>query len=431
MKSKIINVCLFFLSAFTIITAQSKNIKIIKAGKLIDVDNGAILTNQIILVENNKITDIGSNIKFPKDAEIIDLSNATVMPGLIDCHTHITFQPGENYYDDIFRKTLIDLAVVSNVYARKTLESGFTMVRDLGSEGLIDVSLRNAINENSLSGPRMLVSTFILSPTGGHGDLSGFNPSIDWKGNKDFTGVADGADEIRKRVRNNIKWGADWIKFSATGGVLSEEESVGAPQYSLEEMKIIVEEANRWGKKVAAHAHGAEGIKLAIKAGVSSIEHGSFLDDEGIKLMKEKDIWLVSDIYNDDYIISEFSKKGYPDKIIEKERLVGKLQRENFTKALKLGVKIAYGTDSGVYPHGWNGKQFFYMVKYGMTPMQAIQSATINAADLIGWKDKTGSLKKGKFADIIAVKLNPLEDITTLENVKFVMKDGVIYKNEF
>jgi imidazolonepropionase-like amidohydrolase len=410
--------------------AQSK-IKAIRAGKLIDVLNGTILSNQIILIDSNKIVDVGSSIVIPQNAEIIELSNATVLPGLMDCHTHLTHQSGKNYYERTFRETPIDLAIIAPTYAKRTLEAGFTMVRDVGADNLIDVSLRNAINTGMIPGPRMLVSTFHLSSTGGHGDLVGFNPDIDWKGNKDFTGVADGIDEIRKRVRNNIKWGADWIKFSATAGVLSEEESVGAPQYSLEEMKAIVDEAHRWGRKVAAHAHGAEGIKLAIQAGVSTIEHGSLIDDEGIRMMIEKGVWLVSDIYNDDYILAQFSKQGFPDKTINKEKMIGRLQRENFQKAAKAGVKIAFGTDAGVYPHGWNAKQFFYMVKYGLTPMQAIQSATINAADLMDWKDRTGSITKGKLADIVAVAGNPLDDITILEHVKFVMKDGTVYKNEF
>ena len=405
-------------------------IKAIKAGKVIDVLSGIVLTNQIILIDNNMIIEIGSGIVIPKNAEIIDLSNSTVLPGLMDCHTHLTFQPGDNYYEDIFRKTPIDYALLAPTYAKRTLHAGFTMVRDVGSDQLIDISLRNAINRGDIEGPRMLVSTFALGATGGHADLTGFNPNIDWKYNKDFTGVADGENEIRKRVRNNVKWGADWIKVSATAGVLSEEESAGAPQYSLDEMKVVVEEAHRWGRNVAAHAHGTEGIKLAIKAGVTSIEHGSLIDDEGIRMMIEKGIWLVADIYNDDYILAEFSKKGYPQKIIDKEKLIGRLQRENFQKAVKAGVKIAFGTDAGVYPHGWNGKQFFYMVKYGLTPMQAIQSATINAADLLDWKDKTGSISKGKLADIIAVDGNPLDDITILEHVKFVMKDGIVYKNE-
>ena len=408
---------------------QSK-IKVIKAGKLIDVVTGTILTNQIILVDSNLIIAIGSNIAIPNNAEIIDLSKATVLPGLMDCHTHLSFESGENYYDDIFRKTAIDYAILAPTNAKRTLEAGFTMTRDVGSDQLIDVSLRNAINAGSIVGPRMLVSTFALGSTGGHVDLSGFNPNIEFKGNKDFTGVADGVDEIRKRVRNNIKWGADWIKFMASGGVLSEEETPGLPQYSFEEMKAICDEAHLWGRKVCAHAHGTEAIKLAVKAGVSSIEHGSLLDAEGIQMMKDKGVYLVADIYNDDYILAEYSKKGFPEKIINKERMVGKLQRQNFQKAVTAGVKIAYGTDAGVYPHGWNAKQFYYMVKFGLTPMQAIQSATINAADLLDWKDRTGSITKGKLADIIAVEGNPLDDITTLEQVKFVMKEGTVYKNE-
>jgi imidazolonepropionase-like amidohydrolase len=410
--------------------AQSK-LKAIKAGRVIDVVNSTVLLNQIILIDSNKIVDIGPNISIPKNAEIIDLSNATVLPGLMDCHTHMTHEPGDNYYEEIFRNTTIDDAMRAPIYAKRTLEAGFTMCRDVGSGDLVDISLRNAINDGVIPGPRLLVSTFALGSTGGHADLTGFNPNIDWKGNKDFTGVADGVDEIRKRVRNNIKWGADWIKFAATAGVLSEEESVGAPQYSPEEMKALCDEAHMWGKKVCAHAHGAEGIKRAVRAGVTSVEHGSLIDDEGIQLMKEHGTWLVSDIYDDDYILAEFAKKGYPEKNIAKEKLVGRLQRENFEKCVKAGVKIAYGTDAGVYPHGWNGKQFYHMVKYGLTPMQAIQSSTINAADLLDWKDKTGSITKGKLADIIAVEKNPIDDITILEHVKFVMKDGVVYKNEF
>jgi imidazolonepropionase-like amidohydrolase len=277
----------------------------------------------------------------------------------------------------------------------------------------------------------MLVATFALSATGGHGDpTTGFSPDLEFKSNKDYTGVADGPEEIRKRVRNNVKFGADWIKVLATAGVLSEEGSAGAALYSLEELKAAVEEAHRWGRNVAAHAHGAEGIKLAIQAGVTSIEHGSLLDEEGIRLMKKNGTWLVADIYDDDYILAEYAKKGYPEKIIEKERSVGRLQRENFQKAVKAGVKVAYGTDAAVYPHGGNGKQFFYMVKFGLTPMQAIQSATINAADLLNWKDRAGSITKGKLADIVAVQGDPLADITVMEKVKFVMKEGTVYKNE-
>ena len=407
---------------------SAQKIKAIKAGKLIDVVNGTVLTNQVILIDSTKIIEVGPSVKIPADAEVIDLSNSTVLPGLIDCHTHLTSQPGDNYYEDIFKKTPIDYAVIAHIYAKRTLDAGFTMVRDVGADHLIDVSMRDAINEGLMPGPRMLVATFAIGSTGGHVDLTGFNPDIDWKSNKDFTGVADGVEELRKRVRLNVKFGADWIKVMASGGVLSGEENAGGTQYSLEELKAVVDEAHRWGRKVAAHAHGTEAIKLALLAGVTSIEHGSLIDDEGIKLMKEKGAWLVADIYNDDYILSDYAKKGYPEKIMNKERMIGRLQRENFQKAVKAGVKVAFGTDAGVYPHGWNAKQFYYMVKFGLTPMQAIQSATINAADLLDWKNKTGSITAGKFADIIAVDSNPLDDVTILEHVKFVMKEGVVYK---
>ncbi|MEO8764947.1 MAG: amidohydrolase family protein [Ginsengibacter sp.] len=417
------------LLASTIVNAQS-GIKAIKAGKLIDVVNGRVLNNQVILLDSNVITDIGPSLTIPANAEVFDLSNATVLPGLFDCHTHLTEQPSGDYYGDIFRTTAIDQAIIAHIYAKRTLEAGFTSCRDVGAANFVDVALRNAINRGDIEGPRMEVATLYIGSTGSHGDLNGFSPYLDWKIPKEMSGVADGVDELRKQVRYNIKYGADVIKFGASAGVLTEEESVGNPQFTQEEMNAIVDEAKLWGKKTCAHAHGTEAIKMAVKAGVASIEHGSLLDDEGIQLMKQHGTYLDADIYNDDYILSEYSKLGYPDKIINKEKLVGRQQRENFAKAVKAGVKITFGTDAGVYPHGWNGKQFFYMVKYGLTTMQAIQAATINAADLLGWENKTGSLTKGKWADIIAVDGDPLTTITVLEHVKFVMKNGVVYKNE-
>jgi imidazolonepropionase-like amidohydrolase len=402
---------------------QPKRIAI-KAGRLIDTKTGAIINNAFILIEGDKITSAGPNVTVPAEVEVIDLKDKTVLPGLIDCHTHITSQPG-NYYEDIFRKSAIDAAITAHVYARRTLEAGFTTVRDVGAGEFIDVALRNAINRGDVAGPRMQVATLTVGATGGHGDTNGFSPYLKFGG---FSGLADGVDEIRKLIRFEVKYGADLIKILATAGVLSEEESVGAPQFSQEEMNAVVEEARMWGKRVAAHAHGAEGIKRAVRAGVTSIEHGSLIDDEGVKLMKERGTYLVADIYNDDYILAEFAKLGYPEKIIEKERLVGRTQRENFQKAAKAGVKIAYGTDAGVYPHGWNAKQFAHMVKWGLTPIQAVQAATINAADLLGWNDRVGVIAPGAFADIIAVDGDPLKDVTELERVKFVMKGGVVYK---
>lgn len=398
---------------------------VIKAGKLFDSEQGVFLSNQQIKIEGNKIVEVGANLKMPANAEVIDLSNLTVLPGLIDCHTHITTQP-ENYYEDLFRKSSIDYAVEAHIYAKRTLEAGFTTCRDVGAYDYIDVSLRNAINTGHVVGPRLYVSGPFIGATGSHGDINGFSPDISFK--RIANPVADGEEEIRKAVRTTIKYGADLIKFGATAGVLTEEESVGGPQYSQEEMDTFVKEAALWGKKVAAHAHGAEGIRMAVKAGVASIEHGSFLDEEGIRLMKEKGTYLVADIYNDDYILSEYARLGYPEKIIEKERLVGRTQRENFQKAVRAGVNVAYGTDAGVYPHGDNAKQFFYMVKYGLTPTQALQTATIHAADLIGIKDKVGSIKADKLADIIAVEGNPETDIKVMETgLKFVMKDGKVY----
>lgn len=405
-------------------------VTLIKAARLIDTVAGVVRENQAVLIEDEKIKAIGPAADIskgiPPETRVIDLGNATILPGLIDCHTHITSQP-KNYYEDIFRRSPIDYAVIAHVYARRTLEAGFTTVRDVGAGEFIDIALRNAINAGTVPGPRILCAGLALGSTGGHADLNGFSPYLSFR--EVSPSVADGVDAIRKAVRTNIKYGADWIKILASAGVLSEEESVGAPQYTPEEMKAAVDEAALWGRKVAAHAHGAEAIKMAIRAGVASIEHGSLIDDEGIRLMKERGTWLVADIYNDDYIIAEYSRLGYPEKIVEKERLVGRLQRENFRKAAKAGVKIAYGTDAGVYPHGWNGKQLGKMVEWGLTPMQAIQAATVSAADLIGWKAKVGQLTTGYFADLVAVSGDPVADVTVLEKPEFVMKGGAMYKN--
>ena len=408
--------------------AQNNSITIIKAGKLIEVETGKVLINQLILIRHDSIIQVASNITIPKDATIIDLSKYTVLPGLIDCHTHITSQPSGDYYADIFRKTPVDVAITAHIYAKKTLEAGFTTVRDLGAAGLVDIALRNAINNGDVVGPNIYAATLFIGATGSHGDLNGFSPYLEFNMPKGMSGVANGVEGVREQVRFNIKNGADVIKFGASAGVLSEEESVGAPQYTQDEMNAIVSESKMWGRKAAAHVHGAEAIKMAVRAGVASVEHGSLVDAEGIQLMKEHGTYLVSDVYDDEYILSEYAKLGYPEKIINKEKMVGKLQRENFQKAVEAGVKIAFGTDAGVYPHGWNAKQFKWMTRFGLSPMGAIQAATINAADLIGIKEKTGSIKAGKKADIIAVLTNPIDDITSLEQVQFVMKSGVVYK---
>jgi imidazolonepropionase-like amidohydrolase len=404
-------------------TAPPK-ITVVKAARLVDPKSGSVVTNAMIIVQDDKVTRVGSGLAIPAGAEVIDLKGATILPGLIDCHTHITSQPSD-YYEDIFRKSPIDYAVTAHIYAQRTLEAGFTTVRDVGASEYIDVALKRAIDKGEVVGPRMVPAGLAISSTGGHGDLTGFSPYVKIEG---ISAIADGVAEIRKLVRNNVKYGADVIKVLAGGGVLSEEESVGGPQFSQEELNALVEEAGMWGRKVAAHAHGPEPIKRAIRAGVASVEHASLIDDEGIRLAREHGTYLVMDVYNDDYILAEYARMGYPEKILAKERQVGRQQRENFKKAVEAGAKMAFGTDAGVYPHGWNAKQFAHMVRWGMTPMQAIQAATVNAADLLGRNGKVGELSVGSFADLIAVAGDPLKDVTELEHVTFVMKGGAVIK---
>jgi imidazolonepropionase-like amidohydrolase len=396
----------------------------VRAGRLIDGQGGPPVRDAVILIQGDRVTAAGPGLAIPAGAEVIDLSKKTVLPGLIDCHTHLTQQPGD-YYEDLFRRTPIDKAIMAPVYARRTLEAGFTTVRDVGAAEFIDVALRNAINRGDVPGPRMLVATLAVGSTGGHNDLSGFSPYLRFD---NFSGVADGPAEIRKLIRLEIKNGADWIKVMATGGVLSEEESVGGPQYSQEELNTVVEEAAMWGKKVAAHAHGAEGIKRAARAGVASIEHGGLIDEEGVQLLKAKGIYLVPDIYTDEYILAEADHLGLPPKMIEKEKELRKHQLVNWKRAIAAGVKLAFGTDAGVYPHGQNAHQFHSLLELGLTPAQVIRMATANAADLIGWSDRVGTLTPGHYADLIAVDGDPLTDVTELERVRFVMKGGVVVK---
>jgi len=312
------------------------------------------------------------------------------------------------------------------VNVEKTLMAGFTVIRNVGADDYMDVAVRNAINAGEIPGPRMAVSGPSLGITGGHCDDNNLNHSF--KERKQ--GVANGPWAARQKVRENVKYQVDVIKFCATGGVFSKGTKVGQRQYTQEEMNAIVDEAHMHGRTVAAHAHGTEGIKYAIQAGVDSIEHASFLDKETIELAKKHGTFFSMDIYNTEYTLAEGVKNGVPEENINKEKRVGERQRQSFTMAVKAGVKMVLGTDAGIYPHGDNAKQLSRMTKFGMTPLQAIQSATLNSAELLKWQDKVGQIKVGYFADIIAVESNPLKDITTLENVTFVMKAGKVYKKQ-
>jgi len=397
----------------------------IRAGKLVDVVAGKVLTDQVILIEGDQIKSVGpsAGVAIPAGAEVIDLGKSTVLPGLIDVHTHLTSDPTIHGYKSLGISN-IRSALYGVRAARQTLEAGFTSVRNVGADGFGDVALRDAINDGDVPGPRMLVSAYALGIKGGHCDETLLPADFDYTGK----GVADGPWAARSKVREMVKYGADLIKICASGGVLSKGDTPGAQQYTLEEMKAIVDEAHKLGRKVAAHAHGTSSIRDAILAGVDSIEHASLIDEEGIKLARERGTFLSMDIYNDDYILSEGEKVGFLPESLEKERQIGQLQRNNFKKAFQGGARMAFGTDAGVYPHGDNARQFAYMVQYGMTPMEAIRAATLNSAELMGWKDKVGAISAGKLADLIAVNGDPTQDVTLLNKVGFVMKGGRVVK---
>jgi imidazolonepropionase-like amidohydrolase len=415
---------------FVLICASAiAQVTVIKAGRLIDPDKGTVLTDQVIVIRANKIEALGSGLAIPQNATVIDLSQMTVLPGLIDCHTHLADgKYGEG--DPLFqlKKSASQSVLESVPNARAMLESGFTTVRDVGVyRALNDVALRDAINRGDIIGPRMYVAGAYVTITGGAGAMTGMAPDIQlpW----DFhNGEANSPWQVRQKVRLLVSQGADHIKVLSTGAVLTHNSNPKSEEFTSEELQAAVDEAGHFGLRVAAHAHATDGIKNAIRAGVASVEHATLIDDEGIALAKQHGTYLVMDIYDDECIQADGKKGTMPADFLEHDRELGELQRENFRKAVKAGVKLAFGTDAGVCAYGTSARQFAFMVKYGMTPMQAIQSATSGAADLIGRSTQFGSIKPGKYADVVALSGDPLKDISLLENVQFVMKDGVVYK---
>jgi imidazolonepropionase-like amidohydrolase len=426
MKNKFSLFLLGCLSLSTICSAQTSPTPqptqtFIRAGHVLDVKSGRLLNNVTVVIAGDKIVSIGVPT-IPPGAKVIDLSQATLLPGLIDAHTHLTGDPNFGYQELAISTPMEALIGAKN--AKKTLEAGFTTVRNVGAGGYTDVALRDAIDQGMVPGPRMIVSGPALGITGGHCD----NNLLPFQYHNVAEGVADGVEGVQHKVREVIKYGADLIKICATGGVLSKGDDPRASQYTLEEMKAIVADAHRLGRKVAAHAHGAQGILWAAEAGVDSIEHASYIDDAAIAMMKSKGTYLVPTIYLTKWLSENMTRIGMPEMYAAKERAIIPIVRQNLKKAFDAGVKVAFGTDAAVYPHGLNAHEFPIYVQLGMTPLQAIQTATVNAADLLGWSDRIGSLEPGKFADMIAVSGDPIKDVTLLQNPVFVMKGGVVYK---
>lgn len=394
---------------------------------MLDVENGTLIQSPLITIDDGVITSIERNKKpkLGKNDELINLPQLTLVPGLMDMHVHLTSDPTVSRSERL-GQSIPRMAVKSAYFAKKTLEAGFTTVRNVGADGYSVIAVRDGINAGDIVGPRIWAAGPSLGITGGHCDNNRLPPELKYTS----TGVADGPWAVRTKVRENIKYGANAIKFCATGGVFSKGTKVGVQQYSLEEMKAIVEEAHMRDLPVAAHAHGTSGIKTAIIAGVDSVEHASFLDDEAIALAKKHGTWLSMDIYNTEYTLSFGEQNGVDEENLNKERQVSKKQRDSFSRAVKAGVNMVFGTDAAIYPHGDNAKQFSRMVEFGMTELQAIQSATINSAKLLKMHNTLGQIKTGYAADIIAVEGNPLNNISTLEQIPFVMKAGIVYKTE-
>jgi imidazolonepropionase-like amidohydrolase len=404
---------------------------VLHCGKLVDVKNKKVLEAMSVIIEGTKITEVKSGfVEPPPSGKVIDLKNTTVMPGLMDMHVHLESETKKGATADRFTLNPADIAFEAVQYAATTLMAGFTTVRDVGGSG-VNVSLRNAVNKGTVKGPRIFTAGKSIATTGGHADpTNGYRKNLMGDPGP-AEGVINGADEARKAIRQRYKDGADLIKITATGGVLSQAKDASGAQFTDEELKAIVETAKDYGFKVAAHSHGAEGMKRAIRAGVTSIEHGTYMDDEAIGLMKTFGTWLVPTIIAGKSTADSAKIPGYYSEIVTSKALVVGLQiQATFTKAYKAGVKIAFGTDAGVFMHGKNWKEFMYMVEGGMPALEAIRSATIHAADLLGVSDILGVVEKGKLADIIGVAGDPVKDVSVMEKVTFVMKGGVIYKRD-
>ena len=404
--------------------ASAAEVTAVSAARLLDVASGKYVDNPLVIVTDGRITAVGKKgDAVPAGAKMVDLPGATLLPGLIDMHVHLDSLAEIGGYNSLQYSDRF-WSVVQTANARKTLEAGFTTVRNVGAADYDDVGLREAIDAGYVLGPRVVTAAISFGATGGHCDSTFFPPSMDEK--SPFN--SDSPDEARKVVRTLKKYGAQVIKICATGGVFSRGNEPGQQQLTYEEMKAVVDEAHMAGLKVAAHAHGASGIREAVRAGVDTIEHASLVDDEGVKLAVQKGAYFSMDIYNTDYTQAEGKKNGVLEDNLRKDRDIGEIQRQNFKKALKAGVKMVYGTDAGIYPHGDNAKQFAVMVRYGATPLQAIQAATITAAEALGQSKDVGQVSAGHYGDMIAVAGDPLTDVTVLEKPVFVMKGGAVIR---